>query len=196
VPVTTNTGNYVDMTERSGMTTISDRVRVTIRPYRAADHAAARRLWAEFTSEHRGLYPTAPGNGNGDDDPGAGFEEYLARIDLTGVWVADDPEAGVIGMAGLILRGRVAEVEPVIVTAGRRGEGVGRALLGRVADLARDRGLAALTMSPAARNLAAIRCLHAAGYDALSAIELTLDLTHRKREWRDGIDFQDLRFRY
>jgi GNAT superfamily N-acetyltransferase len=182
------------MTERSGTAAVSERTRATIRPYRAVDHAAARRLWAELTNEHRELYPA--GNGNSDGDPGAAFEEYLARIDLSGVWVADDPGAGVIGMAGLILRGRVGEVEPVVITASRRGEGIGRALLGHVAEQARNRGLSALTISPAARNIAAIRCLHAAGYDALSAIELTLDLTRRRREWRDGVEFQDLRFRF
>lgn len=182
------------MTERSGTAAISERARATIRPYRAVDHAAARRLWAELTNEHRDLYPAV--NGNSDGDPGAGFEEYLARIDLSGVWVADDPGVGVIGLAGLILRGRVGEVEPVVITAARRGEGIGRALLAHVAEQAGNRGLTALTISPAARNLAAIRCLHAAGYDALSAIELTLDLTRRRREWRDGVEFQDLRFRY
>jgi len=184
------------MTERSGTAAISERARATIRPYRAVDHAAARRLWAELTNEHRALYPAAAGDGNGEGDPGAAFEEYLARIDLSGVWVADDPGVGVIGLAGLILRGRVGEVEPVVITADRRGEGIGRALLGHVAEQARNRGLTALTISPAARNLAAIRCLHAAGYDALSAIELTLDLTRRRREWRDGVEFQDLRFRF
>jgi len=182
------------MTERSGTAAVSERTQAIIRPYRAVDHAAARRLWAELTSEHRDLYPAS--NGNSEGDPGAGFEEYLARIDLSGVWVADDPGAGVIGLAGLILRGRVGEVEPVVITASRRGQGIGRALLGHVAEQARGRGLTALTISPAARNIAAIRCLHSAGYDALSAIELTLDLTRRKREWRDGVEFQDLRFRY
>jgi GNAT superfamily N-acetyltransferase len=84
----------------------------------------------------------------------------------------------------------------VVITAARRGQGVGRALLGRVAQEARNRGMTALTVSPASRNIAAIRCLHAAGYDVLSAVELTLDLTRQRHEWRDGVDFQDLRFRH
>lgn len=176
------------------MTAISDQARATIRAYRASDHPAGRRLWAEFTEGHRALYPAT--NGDGESDPGAAFEEYLARIDLSGVWVADDPVDGVIGLAGLILRGRTGEVEPVVITESRRGQGIGRALLGHVAIQARNRGLASLTISPKSRNLAAIRCLHAAGYDALSAIELTLDLTHRRREWRDGVEFQGMRFRY
>lgn len=182
------------MTQRSGTTAISDQVRATIRPYRASDHAAGRRLWVELTEEHRELYPAT--NGSGAGDPGAAFEEYLARIDLSGVWVADDSVDGVIGLAGLILRGRAGQVEPVVITASRRGQGIGRALLAHVALQAGNRGMASLTISPASRNIAAIRCLHAAGYDAMSAIELTLDLTHRRREWRDGVEFQGLRFRY
>jgi GNAT superfamily N-acetyltransferase len=193
VPAEAITGNYVGMTERSGTAAISERGRaMTIRSYRPSDHAAGRRLWVELTEEHRALYPGDNGNG----DPGAAFEEYLARIDLSGVWVADDPEEGVIGLAGLILRGRAGEVEPVVITAARRGQGIGRALLGRVAQEARNRGMTALTVSPASRNIAAIRCLHAAGYDVLSAVELTLDLTRQRHEWRDGVDFQDLRFRH
>lgn len=183
------------MTERSGTAATSEQVRATIRPYRPADHTAGRDLWVALVTEHRALYP--PPNGAIEPgDPGGGFEEYLARIDLSGVWVADDPDEGVIGLAGLILRGRVGEVEPVVIAAHRRGQGVGRALLAHVAEQARTRGMHALTISPAARNIAAIRCLHAAGYDAMSAVELTLDLTRRQREWRDGVDFQEMRFRY
>jgi GNAT superfamily N-acetyltransferase len=182
------------MTERSVTTAIGDRVRETIRPYRVSDHAAGRCLWAELTAERRALYPAT--NPDGGGEPGAAFEEYLARIDLSGVWVAEDPAEGVIGLAGLILRGRAGQVEPVVITEGRRGQGVGRALLAHIAAQARGRGMASLTIAPASRNIAAIRCLHAAGYDAMSAVELTLDLTRRRHEWRDGVQFQGMRFRY
>ena len=46
------------------------------------------------------------------------------------------------------------------------------------------------------RNTAAIRCMHAAGYDALSSVELTIDLGRRAPDWRDGLDFQGLDFRH
>jgi GNAT superfamily N-acetyltransferase len=163
-----------------------------IRPYRPADHGAGRRLWAELAGQHRELYDDP---GFGGADPGAAFEDYLTRLDLSGMWVAEFGREGVIGLAGLIMNGRVGRVEPVVVTARRRGQGVGRALLGHVAAEARRRGLARLTVTPQSRNIDALRCLYAAGFDVLSAVELTLDLRPKSDTWRDGIDMHALRFR-
>ena len=165
---------------------------VTIRSYRPGDHSAGRRLWVELTERHRALYDDP---GFGGADPGAAFEEYLTRLDLSGMWVADHAEDGVVGLVGLIMKGRAGEVEPVVVTEARRGQGIGRALLEHVATEARKRGLTYLTISPESRNLDAIRSLHAAGYDVLSALQLTMDLGRREHEWRDGIDIHELRFR-
>jgi GNAT superfamily N-acetyltransferase len=164
-----------------------------VRPYRPTDHGACRQLWAELTEHHRELYddPTL-----GGADPGAAFEEYLTRIDLSGVWVADHAEDGVVGLVGLLLKGRAGEVEPVVVGAAHRGEGIGKTLLTHVADQARRRGLKYLTITPVSRNLSAIQCLHAAGYDVLSGVELTLDLARRNHQWRDGLELHDLRFSY
>jgi GNAT superfamily N-acetyltransferase len=167
---------------------------VTIRSYRPTDHRDCRQLWAELTEDHQALYAddTLPEGG----EPGAAFEEYLTRLDLSGMWVADDAGIGVVGLVGLILHGRGGEVEPVVVTESRRGEGIGRALLGHVAGEAARRGLRELTISPASRNVDAIRCLHAAGYDALASVTLAIDLNSRGSGWRDGIDLHDLRFKY
>lgn len=147
-----------------------------IRPYRPADHRAGRQLWVELAEHHRELYddPTF-----GGADPGVGFEEYLTRLDLSGVWVAEQPDAGVVGLIGLIMDGRVGRVEPVVVTAPLRGQGIGRALLDEVAEEARRRGLARLTVMPQSRNVEALRCLRGAGYDVLSAVELTVELRSR-----------------
>jgi GNAT superfamily N-acetyltransferase len=164
-----------------------------VRPYRPTDHGPCRQLWAELTEHHRGLYddPTL-----GGVDPGAAFDEYLTRLDVSGVWVADHPEDGVIGLVGLLLKGRAGEVEPVVVSPPHRGQGIGRALLTHVAEEARRRGLKYLTTTPVSRNLSAIQCLHAAGYEVLSGVELTLDLSRRSHEWRDGLELHDLRFSY
>ncbi|MFL6117367.1 MAG: GNAT family N-acetyltransferase, partial [Catenulispora sp.] len=74
---------------------------VAVRSYRPSDHSAGRRLWAELAYQHHRMY------GNGGDDGGAGFEEYLTRLDLGGLWVADHADDGVIGLVGLVMRGRV-----------------------------------------------------------------------------------------
>lgn len=165
----------------------------TIRAYRPTDHLACRDLWAELTLHHRVLYDDASIGGN---DPGAAFEEYLTRLDLTGLWVADHPEDGVVGMVGLLLKGRAGEVEPVVVAKSRRGGGIGRALLAQVAQEAGKRGMGHLTVTPASRNESAIRCLYAAGYQAMSNVTLTLDVDPRSHRWQDGMDLYGLRFSY
>ena len=129
-------------------------------------------------------------------DPGAAFEDYLTRLDLSGMWVAEDRDESVVGFVGLLLDGQVGEVEPIVVTPTRRGEGVGRALLARVTDEGRRRGLRELSISPRLRNIEALHCLYAAGFDAAAALRLTLDLSGRQRRWRDGIDLHGLRLRY
>jgi GNAT superfamily N-acetyltransferase len=112
----------------------------------------------------------------GGRDPGAGFEEYLTRLDLSGMWVAENDAEGVVGFLGLILDGRTGSVDPVVVANAFRGRGVGRALLARVADEARRRGLARLNVSPSARDEAAVRSLHAAGFATLTSVTLSLEL--------------------
>jgi GNAT superfamily N-acetyltransferase len=165
---------------------------VTVRPYRPADHSECRQLWGELTERHRELYDDP---GYGGADPTAAFEEYLTRLDLSGVWVADHPEHGVIGLVGLIVDGLRGEVEPVVVTGGHRGEGVGRALLGFLADEARRRHLTSLTITPESRNVEAITCLHAAGYTTLSSVELTLELGTTPAGRCETLQLHELEFR-
>jgi len=163
---------------------------VTVRSYRPSDHAVGRRLWSELTNQHNQMY------GEPAADAGAGFEEYLTRLDLGGLWVADHADDGVIGLVGLIMRGRAGEVEPIVVTTSHRHKGVGRRLLRHVASEAQRRGMTALTISPSSRNVDAIRSLHAAGYDVVSSIQLTLDLDRHPHEWLpDGLEMHELQFR-
>src|SRR5690606_34329529 len=166
---------------------------VSIRAYRPTDHSVCRALWAELTEVQRDLYDDPD---LGGPDPSAGFEEYLTRLDLSGMWVAERSEDGVGGWIGLTLSsGRAGEVYPVVVTQRHRSKGVGRALLAHVADQARKRSLRQLVVMPESRNIAAIKVLHATGYDTLDAVRLTLDLTGTERTNGDEIDLHGLRFR-
>lgn len=166
---------------------------VPIRPYRPADHHACRALWAELTEMQRDLYDDP---GIGGSDPGAEFEDYLTRLSLSGIWVADHPEDGVVGLVGLLLAGRSGEVDPVVVSQRHRSKGIGGALLTHVAAEARQRKLTQLTVVPATRNIAAVRCLHAAGYDTLAAVRLTLDLSGEVPKPKNDMDLLGLRFNY
>lgn len=164
-----------------------------VRPYRPLDHRACRDLWAELTEEDRRLYGDPRIGGT---DPGAGFEQYVARLELSGMWVADHAESGVVGFVGLILRGRRGEVEPIVVNQRYRHGGVGNILLERVAAEAKRRRLRQLSISPSTRNEEAIRAFHRAGYQALEHVTLTLDLVEGGPGWQDGIDLHGVRFRY
>jgi GNAT superfamily N-acetyltransferase len=168
-----------------------DMTDAVVRPYRPGDHSAGRTLWAELAERRSGLYGISPGA-----DPGAGFEDFLTRIDLSGIWVAEDPGEGVIGLVGLLMEGTTGEVEPIVVAARHRGSGVGAKLLKHVSGEAKKRSLARLTIRPESRNVEALKSLHAAGFDLLSAVELSLDL-HPAPSTMDNVDIDlfGLRFR-
>lgn len=109
---------------------------VIVRDYASGDYDACRFLWAELTEYHRSIYgdPSI-----GGDDPGAGFDDYLAEPQRVGSWVAES-DGQVIGLTGLFDRGTSGEVEPAVVAEAARGRGVGRLLISRVAEEARGRG--------------------------------------------------------
>lgn len=164
---------------------------VSIRAYRPTDHNVCRGLWGELAELQRDLYDQPD---SGYADPGAGFEEYLTRLNLSGMWVAEDSDEGVVGLVGLILNGRAGEVYPVVVTQRHRGKGVGTALISHVAEQARKRALRQLLVMPDSRNLAAIKTLHGTGFDTLTAVRLTMDLTDAPADG-DEVSLYDLTFR-
>ena len=129
---------------------------IVVRDYAESDYGACRSLWAELTEYHRSIYgdPSI-----GGDDPGAGFDDYLAESRRTGSWVAE-------------FRGGVVEE-------------------------ARARGYEYLAIRPVARNVAAVRRFHAAGFRTLGGhIDLTMDLAERRPEWRSGASLHGLDFDY
>ena len=166
---------------------------VLVRGYSEVDYAACRSLWAELTEYHRGIYgdPSI-----GGDDPGAGFDDYLATSERVGSWVAES-HGRVVGLTGLLDRGTSGEVEPVVVTEAARDHGIGRMLISRVVEEARARGYEYLAIRPVARNVAAVRRFYAAGFRALGGhIDLTMDLAARRHEWLPGASVHGLDFHY
>ena len=166
---------------------------VIVRAYTEGDYGACRSLWAELTEYHRSIYgdPSI-----GGDDPGAGIDDYLADSQRTGSWVAES-RGGVIGLTGLLDRGANGEVEPVVVAEAARNRGIGRMLVGRVVEEARARGYEYLAIRPVARNIAAVRRFHAAGFRTLGGhIDLTMDLAARRHEWLHGASLHGLDFDY
>jgi len=165
---------------------------VIIRDYADGDYTACRSLWAELTEYHRRIY-TDPSVGG--DDPGAGFDDYLTMPQRAGLWVAD-LRGDTVGMTGLLDRDTNGEVEPVVVTEAARAQGIGRLLIDRAVQEARARGYEYLAIRPVARNVAAIRRFHAAGFRTLGGhVDLTMDLAPRRHEWVPGQTLHGLDFR-
>jgi GNAT superfamily N-acetyltransferase len=166
---------------------------VVVREYAEGDYGACRSLWAELTVHHREIYgdPSI-----GGDDPGAGFDDYLATSQRMGSWVAESHGA-VIGLTGLFDRGTSGEVEPVVVAGAARHRGIGPMLISRVVEEARARGYEYLAIRPVARNIDAVRRFHAAGFRTLGGhIDLTMDLVARRHEWLHGASLHGLDFDY
>jgi GNAT superfamily N-acetyltransferase len=161
----------------------------TIRPYAPTDLDACRRVWIELTVWHRELYddPTF-----GGDDPGLAFDRHLAQIGADRIWVAE-ADGVVVGLAGLLVDGGRAELEPIVVARSARGSGVGRALAEAVIAAARELGFPRIRVRPVGRNTEAIRFFHALGFDVLGRIDLRLDLAPTARQAGERIAGRDFR---
>lgn len=166
---------------------------VVVRGYRDEDYPACRSLWVELTEHHRRIYDDAT---IGGEDPGAGLDRYLATPERVASWVAE--AAGrVVGLTGLFDHGSSGEVEPVVVTESLRGAGIGRQLLDRVVEEATRRQHEYLAIRPVARNAAAIRRFHAAGFQTLGGhVDLTMDLAPRRHRWLSSVQLHGLDFKY
>ena len=161
---------------------------VAVRSYRPSDHSAGRRLWSELTHQHNEMYGDAGGRRRrrvrGVPDPARperplGRRPRRRRGDRPGR--ADHAGPGRRGRAGGRHRTRT----------GTRVSGA--SCCGTSRSEAKKRSMLSLTISPASRNVDAIRSLHAAGYDVVSSIELTMDLDRHAHEWQqDGLELHEL----
>jgi GNAT superfamily N-acetyltransferase len=163
---------------------------VIVRPFEERDSATCRALWTELTGWHRELYDDPS---IGGDDPGSGFDRYVEEFADARLWVAE-LSGSVTGFAGLIVRGNQAEVEPVVVAADARGQGVGRMLVAAAVEAARVDGIAQIKVSPVARNAEAIRFFHRIGFTALGHVELLADFRRPAGYWRPGERIADRDF--
>ncbi len=166
---------------------------VAVREYRDGDYPACRQLWVELTEHHRRIFgdPSI-----GGEDPGAGFDDYLATPARTKSWVAELTGA-VVGLTGLFDHGVSGEVEPVVVSEGFRQRGIGRTLIDHVVKEATERGYEYLVIRPVARNVEAIERFHQAGFRTLGGhVDLTMDLKTRRHVWLEGVNLHGLDFRY
>jgi GNAT superfamily N-acetyltransferase len=84
-----------------------------------------------------------------------------------------------------------------VVAESARHHGVGRLLIGRAVEESRGLGYEYLAIRPVARNVAAIRRFHAAGFTALGGhVDLTMDLAPQRHGWLSGAGLHGLDFGY
>jgi len=132
----------------------------------------------------------------GGGDPGQAMEPYLSDEKLRGPWVAEF-EGEVVGFTGLLVKGEGAEIEPLVVGARHRSQGIGSILLAHAVQEARRAGVRFLSVRPVARNAAAIAFFVDAGFDLLGHIDLFQDISaSSSRQWQSGILIHGKRLRY
>lgn len=91
------------------------------------------------------------------------FESLLDRPGAE-LWVLDEPDAGVVGYAVLWCILDQGELANIAVVEGHRGQGHGRYLLGRVLDIARERGVESLYLEVRVSNAAALDLYRSFGF--------------------------------
>jgi N-acetylglutamate synthase-like GNAT family acetyltransferase len=155
---------------------------VEIRAFEERDAAGCRALWAELTNRHRDLYDDPS---IGGDDPGSGFDDYRNEFAEAQLWVAER-DGTLVGFAGLIVQGKRAEIEPVVVSSAERRRGIGRKLVDAAVETARAEGIEQVKTRPVARNTDAIGFFHELGFTALGHVELLADFTRPVEYWRPG----------
>jgi N-acetylglutamate synthase-like GNAT family acetyltransferase len=166
---------------------------LALRRYQPSDYDACRKLWAELTEHHRQLYDDP---NIGGDDPGAAIDAYLKDERLRGPWVAVH-EGRVVGLAGLLLEGEQAEIEPVIVTSAHRGQGIGRELVRHLVEQARALETRFLSVRPVFRNARAMSFFAEAGFGLVGQVELFQDLKPEAgRTWRTDLILHGRPFGY
>jgi len=155
---------------------------VDMREFRGTDLDACRRLYAQLVEHHREIYADAT---IGGDDPGAGFDDYLALPERVVTWVATEGDT-VVGLTGLLWTDGEATIEPVVVDGERRGSGIGRRLIETAVEESRRRGAADVNIKPVARNAAAIQAFHQLGFRTLGHLQLFMSLDRGDGYWRPG----------
>ncbi len=97
------------------------------------------------------------------------------------------------GWTGLLMDGNESEIEPVIVAAGRRGEGIGRALMETAIEESRQRGVNDVNIRPVARNASAIEAFHRLGFQTIGHVQLFMRLDGGG-DWLPGIELHGQAF--
>jgi GNAT superfamily N-acetyltransferase len=163
---------------------------IEIRSYLPSDKESCCSLWRELTEWHREIYQDPSIGGSSPEDY---FDRHLAKVGADHLWVAVI-DSKIIGLTGLIMDEKEAEIEPLIVSKDYRNIGVGSSLIQKVISVANDLGLRFLNVKPVARNKDAIGFFYSQGFGNIGHVQLFMDLSGHK--WEKGIKLHNLQFNY
>lgn len=164
--------------------------KIVIRKYRSIDKDPCRRLWRELTEWHRQLYGDPHIGGPHPEDY---FNKHLKKVGTDRLWVAL-LDCCVVGLVGLIVEEKEAEIEPLIVSQSYRNRGIGRRLIETVIVEVRRLDLRYLSVKPVARNIETIKFVYNQGFKNIGQVELFMDLS--KKQWKKGLKLLDLQFNF
>ena len=161
-----------------------------IRGFERSDKEQCRNLWRELTEWHRKIYHDPSIGGEHPEDY---FDKHLSQVGPSQLWVAVH-ESQVVGLVGLIMKEKEAQIEPLIVSGLYRGKSVGRKLIERIISEAQNRGAKLLSVTPVARNVEAVRMFYKMGFQNLGFIEMFTDFSGR--QWKPGPSIFRCKFNY
>ncbi len=166
---------------------------VKIRRYVGTDYDSCHKLWIELTKYHQEIYED---DTIGGENLGQGFIDHVNEFGDENIWVAEVDKV-VVGLIGLIIKGKTAEVEPIIVNSSYREKGIGSRLLQFIIEYASDMELKFLSIRPVARNKTAFNMFYEKGFNIVGHVELFMDLKDKENEkWKKGIKIHDIPLRY
>lgn len=166
---------------------------VKIRNYKEFDYTLCQKMWIELTEYHQEIYADPS---IGGENLAQGFKEHLEQYGGESIWVAEVDEI-IIGLIGLIVRGKAAEVEPIIIKSSHRNKGIGKKLLQFIINHAIEKEIKYLSIKPVARNKKAIKIFHEMGFNTIGHIELFMCLKEKEnKKWKTGIEIHDIPFEY
>ncbi|MHA1218808.1 MAG: GNAT family N-acetyltransferase [Candidatus Heimdallarchaeaceae archaeon] len=166
---------------------------VKIRNYKESDNALCQKMWIELTEYHQEIYDDPS---IGGENLAQGFNDHLEQYGGESFWVAEEDEK-IIGLIGLIVRGKAAEVEPIIIKSSHRKKGIGKKLLQFIINHASEKEIKYLSIRPVARNKNALKLFYEMGFNIIGHIELFMNLKEKEsKKWKTGIEIHDIPFEY
>jgi len=164
-----------------------------IREYEPRDYDTCRALWEDLTEHHREIYNDLS---IGGDDPGQGFDAYIANPKRRASWVVEI-QGQIVALAGIVVDGEEGEIEPVVVSSGYRSRGIGTMLVRYVVEQARGMRVRYISVRPVTRNKKAISFFVKLGFDLLGHVQLFQDFSGTPRsKWKSGISIHGYKLGY